>query len=58
MQVLVEAYFLSNFRYCPVTCIFCGDMSYSDNLIVKIGLGLYVGLYMIHKNDHMKKYYI
>lgn len=53
MQVLVEAYFSSNFRYCPVIWMFCGNMSYSDNLTVKK-----VGLYMYKKNDHMKNYYI
>ena len=32
-QVLSEAYISSNFRYCPLTWMFCGKVS--DNLIVK-----------------------
>ena len=32
-QVLAEAYILSNFRYCPLIWMFCGEMN--DNPIVE-----------------------
>ena len=48
-QVLAEANVSSNFRYCPLIWMFCGKMSDRD---------IYIYIYMIHKHDHMKNYYI
>ena len=55
VRVLAEVYISSNFRYCPLIWMFCGKMI--EKLLWKL-ITEDLGLYMIHKHNHMKNYYI
>ena len=55
VQALAESYISSNFRYCPLISMFCA--TWVTILLLK-PIAEQLGLYMIHKHDHMKSYWV